>query len=365
LRNINKPWPRFEFKDLGRDTATLDALPTVPEYWGFRCRFPNTDNADKANVPQKTMAKYFDYITYKMFGHIGTTAAVKIMTRELAYSVHNESKVWSGPFKYAPLFRTVLQQLSVSSEVAKTIVGQVPSVTNYSSSQMVALALQSAYRVWASRKCIMETIEELFIAMEELKQGKSILTRDTYCECSEEQKLTKWHYCMYCLRLQACRKLVWTADDRLLCESHFIHGPPPPSRWTRNRIHQLASRPRPGEPITKDQRDAMVTELTDEKWLPESGIYRDAFDGRRPLETTPSHPYTMSIDAVFPLYKEGNKAFVHHAINVVLTTGFLNGLKRIDLPALLLAFKHAVTQTADGKYLPDIELAIDHLFTLN
>jgi hypothetical protein len=75
----------------------------------------------------------------------------------------------------------------------------------------------------------------------------------------------------------------------------------------------------------------------------------------------------MNIDAVFPLWRSGDKFFVHHAENVMLTSDFLNRLKHTDIPIVLTIASEAVSATDTGKDLErikELELRFDHAFLI-
>ncbi|OAL47163.1 hypothetical protein IQ07DRAFT_657386, partial [Pyrenochaeta sp. DS3sAY3a] len=113
---------------------------------------------------------------------------------------------------------------------------------------------------------------------------------------------------------------------------------------------------------TKQDRKDMVTVLVNDDWLSEKG-YRDIYGGERDQFQAHPHPLRMSIEAIFPVWKAGEKFYCHHAENVGLTAEFLNRAKGDNIPVVLAIASEAVNARDMGD-LERLELAFDHKYRM-
>jgi len=355
--------PVLYVSDTSFTQVDLDALPDVPSWWGFQYQQPSNlkPATDPYHIPPATMTKFFNYLCWQTFGHVGTLDSLNAIVREIGKGVaYKHTNRRYGPYGGQNLFRCDSALVEVSTAVAASISGPIPVAKSALPKTAKALAMQSAYEVYKRTNDALKMIEELFVSLDELHLEKSILTRDTYCKCeSEEQKKEEAHICMLCFTVVLCTTMARTDDNRLICIRHFEHGPPSPEIYLKSCI---VSRARNCESkhkhLVPSERHEIIETLTREDWL--DGVkFRDAYDGVR-TQTFLMHPGRISLDAVFPLWKTGQSFYLHHAQNVCLTAEFLNRLKGTDLPVMLAAASYAIKRIAIGDFLPEIELAFDH-----
>ena len=348
-------WPAISFVDTSFTEGVLADLPDLPDWWAFRY-IPPEDMPDGLNIPIQSILRLVNYAAFKTFGLTGSHEALHQTFHAIGGGKPFGNPM--GPFKRRALFLPNVDGIFVSTAVANTLSGSVPGFYVQLPKAAKAMAMQSAYSVWKNHQGILKTIEELSVSLQELYLGKSILSKETYCICADPKTSTAAHCCMLCLKFTMCWKMAWTSDARLICVSHFKDGAPPADRFLHTRIRDKANAFR--KELSQTQRYEISDFLTTEDWLPGEG-YRDAYDGKR-LQKPGMHPLNLTIDAVFPLFKAGSTFFVHHKENVCLTAHFINSLKGDGLPIMLAALSTAVKSTAVGKYLPDIELQIDHFY---
>ncbi|KAF1846133.1 uncharacterized protein K460DRAFT_406355 [Cucurbitaria berberidis CBS 394.84] len=261
-----------------------------------------------------------------------------------------------GPFGGKNIFKfraTFQQTVEFSANVARTVNGTIPLVRTKLPKASIAMAMQSTFETFRREKSTLRMVDELFVSLEELTLGVSILNRQNHCICSDEHdRDTEAHDCMFCCKFKICSSMVWSGDERLMYPSHFVDGVPPHDMIVHYRVTKKAYNLEPQLPLEflLAMRDAFLTN----DWL-QGTNFKDAYKGVRPEALTPNH-MSLSIDAVFPLHKSNDNYYVHHAGNVCLTTVFPNYLKQDDLPIVLVAASDALKSTAPGKYLPQIEL---------
>ncbi|CAO2650730.1 Nn.00g020220.m01.CDS01 [Neocucurbitaria sp. VM-36] len=368
---VTSRWTRIRFTDEAFAQESFDALPDVPAWWGFRPSDPTNDPLIKqAKVPVKNMMKLITWFTWKIFGYVGSRDAMHLAPRDMITEARTRRKHVTGPYKGKLLFTIEPKsgRIGVSAAVAKTISGTVPQANTSIPHTAQALALQSAYEVFKRGEGILDAIEELFVALDELRLGKSVLSKEAYCQClTETQKDASAHYCMLCFKLEICSKMSRTADDRLVCLVHFKDGPPASENYILRRVkikvRNCENRARLRLPA--EERQKMERRIVQDYIL--SGlIYRDAYDGVRHEEYVAQcfGPCVHSLDAVFPLWVVKGSAFIHHAENTVLTTYFTNMLKGTDIPLVLPSAREAIERKDDNVYLSDIELAFDHYYKI-
>jgi hypothetical protein len=360
-------WPHVQILDHTFTQESLDTLPDVPQWWGFRYNRPSrTKPGQKELLPMDSMMKLFNYMSWQLFGCVGSRDALNIAARNMVRGAR-ESKVNSnhvGPFKGKLLFQFLPSQgiFGISPAVAETIHGTVPQFNTQLPVSALALALQSSFEVMEKSRDQLRMIEEAVVGIQELTLGKSILTAANYCKCGEDQAVrdVKMHFCMFCLRLMICSHLSWTPDGRLICLDHFKGGTPPPTTHLQRRVYEK-SRHCDDElrnPLSFEHRMKIRDVLVKNYIIPEVG-FEDAFDGKR-SDNLQVKALAMSVDATFPIHKAEGVFYVHHFNNIRLTTEFANRLKGDDIPIVLPAASEAVATKSDGKYLDDIELAFDH-----
>jgi hypothetical protein len=88
--------------------------------------------------------------------------------------------------------------------------------------------------------------------------------------------------------------------------------------------------------------------------------FLDAYWGIHAEKPSYSRAMRASMEAIFPLWKNGSKYYVHHPDNVGLTTAFANGLKGDDLPTVVGLAAEALREKDAQRNLDKIERAFDH-----
>jgi len=367
---VDKPGSVYvQFASTAFTKEDIDKLPPVPAHFAFKCQSPpGIEDTGLESLPMESLLKFIDYLFWRTFGHVGTSEAWRLAPKSLSQgSQVIRQGVLPGPYGGKQLFgiKMNLRSIHISPDVARTIVGVVPVIFTNNDLPMssLALALQSAYNVFKRTEDILKSIEELFVAIQELYDKKSILTVDTYCTCQDDaHKREEAHYCMLCLELFPCHTLAWTKDGRLVCFLHFKKGPIiSDTSYDLQRKVQLKARNceyklrNLSESDRKVIGQRLLTRLTSNGFL-------DEFNGERRYITGNS-PLRMNVDATFPLFKLADRFFVHHTDNVGLTTEFLNSAKGDDVPILLALASDAVkTQRSDLAKIARLELGVDHCF---
>jgi hypothetical protein len=253
--------------------------------------------------------------------------------------------------------------------VAKSISGEIPDI--YMRADIpraaTAMAMQRAYNVFKkTHGNILKCIEELFVSVDELHVKNTILSADTHCVCAnEDERYQEAHYCMVCLQLFPCHTMSWTKDGRLVCNQHFKDGYIPPGMAQRLAV-EVSERARLCDryldTLSAEDRDDIKRVIT--TFLTPEG-FNDLYSGYHTL--IGGHPKRMNIDAVFSLWKSGERFFVHHADNVILTSDFLNRMKNTDIPIVLAIASEAVKATDTGAHsgkIEELELRFDHAFLI-
>ncbi|KAB2109672.1 hypothetical protein AG0111_0g944 [Alternaria gaisen] len=362
--DINKrKWTRLAINDDVVSEKGIDSLPEVPSWWGMKYVEPDTKDAFKKLVPVDKMLKFINYLSWSVFGHLGTRDGILSAPRALFESSTSRSYSMAGPYNGKPLFKVWKRgPFRPSHSVASTISGKIPQAQTSLPTHVAALALQSAYHVFCRNEGILKTFQELFVALDELALKKSILSKHSYCVCGSDakKKADTAHFCMFCLRLKVCSEMAWTIDDRLVCLEHFKNGPPAQDnflvRRIRIKVDNLEHYSRVGI-SSADRRDMKNTLIKDH--VLSNNHWRDIFNGDR-VDDQAEYWLAHSVDAIYPLWMSDNLFHVHHPGNVGLTNLFTNLFKNTDLPIMLAAASNAVRTQVKGEYLPEIELAFDH-----
>lgn len=264
-------WTRIQISDEQFPKDELDALPGVPNWWGFNPGTPpNSAVSKKAKRPIASMMKLVNHLTWKYFGCVRKKHAVLMAPRGLVENARSHRDL-SGPFNGKPLFtiRKSKSWIFVTDAVAQTIDGDVPYASTRLPTSGIALALQRAYEVFKQGMGLLKTIEELFVSLDELKLNKSILHKRMRCRCIDDiaTREKAAHYCMFCLKLKICSRMVWTSDDRYICEAHLTSDAPPrdefPIRRIRAVVLSIERPPRVRSSIPLHERHLMGDTLID------------------------------------------------------------------------------------------------------
>jgi hypothetical protein len=366
----SKPWPFIEIPDNFLTEKAIQELPDVPSWWGIRHQSPTGIKTGKSlNISATSVTKLANYLCYATFGCFSTLEDINTVARDLLgvadYSFRNKSMT-HGPFRGHPLFFSGSRGTMASAEVRKTISGTIPDIWVELTKVSRALIMQNAYETFV-KTCgdILKTLEELFVSTDEIILGIASRGKDAYCKCQDdEMKQNTAHYCMFCHRLVLCSKLTMIGDGRTVCIRHLKHGVPTDKSSIIQRVFGKSNKPeRSHGTLELHHRHAIRDTLTTQRWLLGGEEYQDGYDGVR-VDVLRLSPLRVSIDAVFPLCRVGDKWFIHHAENVVLTCEYLNRFKGEDLPMILAAASDAVKSKAPNKYLPDIEQTFDRLFRI-
>jgi hypothetical protein len=382
----NESLLKFSFKLLEENQH--NNLPDPPTSWGIRSlplrtrkpkTSPDTSKSKEPPLDPAALQKLVNHVVWKTFGLVGTLQAYAQLPNIIVQGEDPTSLVESalarssqhfGPYGGKPLFKTSHPYwgIQVTPFVAATISGKVPSLqpTKPVRRTFLALALESAYRVFLRTSDILVALQELFVATDELGHfNKSILNKETHCKCQDnEEKLTESHFCMLCLRLVGCHTLCRTEDDRLVCKSHMASIKtidPDDEQRQRTLLFNTAKILETRHGLSLDQRRKNATAVMA---LLVDGGFKDHFDGVRPFQSS-NHPCRQSIDATFPLWMVNGDAFLHHDGNVNLTTRFLNMAMLDDIPIVLLFASLAVNTDDDVRdKIAEVELAFDHCYRI-
>lgn len=366
-RDYRGKWPDTWFVYKKITEAAVDELPDAPSWWGLMYTSPKNKSPDTSShgpLPMEKAQKLCRYFSWKVFGHIGTREAILMAPPDVFNKSSRQTRRSRGPFKGQVLFKACPKRNSirVSRAVAEAIDGSVPTIHHYLRPAVVALALQSAYEVFIQNKGIIQVLQELFIAVDELNLGVSILSPLNYCRCGDDvdRKRATAHHCMYCLKLRICSEMAWTPDGRLVCRQHLKIDPFASDKFLERAIEVRVSdcERHYGRQLSSDRRVAMKKVLIDQYTLP-GNRFLDTYNGER-VYIHPRTAFSFSLEAVFPLWKAGDSFFVHHEQNVGLTTLFTNLFKGEDIPMVLALASHAMEIQGQGKFLSDIECMFDH-----
>jgi hypothetical protein len=348
------------------DKECIRALPDVPKSWAFNPTMPKT--LPSGSRKPKSMLKLIRFVCWKYFGCVGTKAAVQNAPKNVTI-LTRERKILMGPFEGDPLFKVWMArgEISPSNTVAKTIQGAIPAARTTLPMAGLAMALESASKKFEQNKGILAAFEELNVALDELALNKSILTKADHCKCGSIAELEKTdktnmrnfttHFCMICCQAEVCSRMARTSDDRLVCLLHFVEGPPPPDKLIEGRILQTIQGAERGV-LSQRLRDRMFKVAT-KQLLPGSG-FRDVYSGDRPEGMVNTRGLRVTVDALFPVWKDGSSFYVHHPDNIGLTTQFANYLCGSDIPVVLPLAGKAVRAKEKGEPVKDIERAFDH-----
>jgi hypothetical protein len=248
--------------------------------------------------------------------------------------------------------------------VTKTISGTVPKAIADLPKSAQVMAMQSAYETFHRTSGVLIAIQELYVALQEIQLGRSILSKATYCKCKNEtEKYRTSHYCMYCATLKPCKFMALTKDGRLVCISHLDHGIPSQEEYLNWRINfKVYDAIRAEGRYSLGLQFAIRDALTDGYWLP-SGGYQDIYDSIGE-DLLGFNPLRMSLDAIFPICVLQKEAVLHYPVNVCLTTEFTNRLKGDDIPIMLAAAGYAIGSTNAGIFLPEVELRFDNFYKI-
>ncbi|CAN9217678.1 unnamed protein product [Alternaria alternata] len=330
------------------------------------------------SVPQSTILEVIDYICWKMFGLVGSELAFKEAQVTVLRHIHSNLPAHPsviGPYSGRKFFKAdTTTRFAIIQAIQQSISGFIPPLTvgsSRSSRTVVALAAESAYRVFVRTSQILLCLQEFYVSVDELLHSKkSLLSKELYCQCVDHvQKQKTVHYCMWCLEQVPCYTMIRHTDDRLICASHLVvvakqenSSPPPPGPEARLRKTCLK---REGGTIygslsfqhRSAVADAVIAQLTPKG-------YKDIFNGDR-LTPEGHDPRRHTLDATFPLWFANDEAFVHHKDNVGLTSHFLNAAKQDDIPIVLAIASDAVkTDRTDNAKISQLELAFDHCFRI-
>jgi hypothetical protein len=260
-------------------------------------------------VPIGQMMKLIRWFTWNTFGFVGTPDAMSLAPRDLVVGAKHRSFHVTGPYKGKILFRINRKAGTIyaSISVAETISGSIPRIFTSLPHTAMALALQSAYEVFQQGKGILAAFEELFVALDELNLGKSVLSKNTYCKClTGPQQDNTAHYCMLCFKLEICSMMSRTADDRLVCTAHFKDGPPAIEdhivRRLRYKVSNIERPHRVRHPLSSEERKNIMKILV-RNHIVQGSTFLDAYGGSRSEEFIARWlgPLVHSVDAVFPV----------------------------------------------------------------
>jgi hypothetical protein len=366
----SKPWPFIDIPDNFLTEKAIQELPDVPSWWGIRHQSPSgIKTGTKLNISAASVTKLADYLCYATFGCFSTLQDLNTVARDLVgvadYSFRNKSMAY-GPFRGHPLFFSGSRGMMASTEVRKTISGAIPDIWVELPKVARAFIMQNAYETFVkTHGDILKTLEELFVSTDEIILGIASRGKDAYCRCQDDDmRQNTAHYCMFCHRLVLCSKLTMIEDGRTVCIRHLKYGVPTDKSSIIQRVSEKSNKPeRSHGTLELHHRHAIRDTLITQQWLLGGEEYQDGYDGTH-MDVRRLSPLRVSIDAVFPLCRVGDKWFIHHAENVVLTCEYLNRFKGDDLPMILAAASDAVKSKAPNKYLPDIEQTFDQLFRI-
>ncbi|KAJ4324428.1 hypothetical protein N0V94_001326 [Neodidymelliopsis sp. IMI 364377] len=366
-------WVKAQIDDGTFTEADVDALPDPPSWFGFTPMNPPKDSLPKSSkLSIASMMKLVRWVSWKVFGSVGNRNALHLAPRSVVQNARRRKDAESyGPFNGKPLFqiqrgrygKDASATIFFSQYVQNTIQGDMPYASTRLPLAGVALALQSSYEVFRDGESILKVGEELFVALDELALGKSILSKDTHCKCEDDaSRDVNAHFCMICLLLQPCSTMSRAVDNRLVCNDHFATGPPPSDEYISRfiaRSVRVTERPKTGSSLTTDLRRKMEEQLIKE-YISPFPTFLDAYWGVHVEKLSYSRAMRASLDAIFPLWKDGSKYYVHHPDNVGITTAFANCLKGDDLPAVVGLAAEALREKDNQRTLDKIERAFDH-----
>lgn len=363
------PTVRFNTNILTQEL--IDKLPPVPSSWKFRV-IPRTGDKVHGGVSVESVMKFVEYLVWQTFGTVGTYEAFILAPGTLATGstlVRNSGRAQedNGPFGgKAMLHSNRMGEIILSRAVKDAIRGGIPPTIISDvrlSSTATALAMQSAYVVFRDTSNILEAIEELYVSVEELVAGKSILSVHSYCTHeSEDEKKNYAHHCHYCRSLFPCMLLQKDQYGRMICTVHFKEGAVPADDFLRRQTKIMrCARSIERNRLTMEHRTDMLEILCQRLTI--KG-YQDDFDGDR-LDTQGRAPCRMNVDATFPLFESSSAFYVHHPDNVGLTAEYLNSAKADDIPIVLALASDAVTSADAGRDVSEtkrLELGFDHCY---
>jgi hypothetical protein len=176
-------WTKLITPDDVHETKYLQKLSQMPEWWHIAYSLPtNNVDAKYTAVPVDQMVKMIDHLAWTNFGCVRTRDIMNLAPRHFVEHSKIQRSHLSGPCGGRDLSRT--------------------------------LASFGRFR-----------------------PPQSVSSSYTYCKFGEDifKKNETAHCCTIYLKLQICSRMLWTADDRLVCVVHFRDGPPAPKSYPASR----------------------------------------------------------------------------------------------------------------------------------